>query len=107
MLRPNDTHRLTDRTLFMTTPHGVILTVEPRHAEAVAERLARFLPRWPVGHVAKGDYWIISPRYAETARLLVLVTTGQLLRLWSPSYPHALARLARYGRGAAASAVAA
>ena len=102
-----DPHRLTDRTLFVTTPHGIILTVEPRHAEAVAARLARFVPAYAFGHVTSGDYYLVTAKYAETTRLLVLVTTGALLRLSSPSYPHALARLARYGRGAAASAVAA
>ena len=99
--------RLTDRTLFVTTPHGIILTVEPRHAEAVAARLARFLPAYAFGHVTSGDYYLVTPKYAQTTRLIVLVTTGELLRLWSPSYPHALARLANYGRGTTTRAVAA
>ena len=99
--------RLTNRTLFITTPSGVAFTVEPRHSEAIAERLARFLPAYAVGHVANGDYWLVIPKYAETVRLIVLVTTGEMLRLWAASYPAALARLARYGRGATARAVAA
>ena len=91
-------HRLNTSTVFVVTPHGALFTVDPTHAAAVAARLARFLPGWAFGHVASGDYYLVTPKYAETARLITLVTTGELLRLWSPSYPHALARLARYGR---------
>jgi len=107
-LHPGTTpHRLTDRTLFVTTPHGVVFSVDPTHAAAVAARLARFLPAYAFGHVASGDYYLVTPKYAETTRLLVLVTTGALLRLWAESYPAALARLANYGRQATTRAVAA
>jgi len=91
-------HRLADRTILISCPHGALLTVEPRHAEAVAERLARFLPRWAFGHVASGDYYLVTPKYAEAARLIVLVSTGTMLRLGAESYPAALARLAQHGR---------
>jgi len=105
---PSITHpRLTDRTILITTPHGIVLTIDPTHAEAVADRLARFVPAYAFGHVASGDYYLVIPKYAETARILVLVTTGALLRLWAESYPAALARLARYGRGATTMARAA
>ena len=99
--------RLTNRTLFITTPSGVIFTVEPQHTEAIAECLTRFLPAYAVGHVANGDYWLVTPKYAETVRVIVLVTTGEMLRLWAESYPAALARLAGYGRGVKTLAVAA
>jgi hypothetical protein len=104
---PTSDHRLNTSTVFVVTPHGALFTIDPTHAEAVADGLTPHIPAWTFGHVARGDYWLVTPRYAETARVLVLATTGALLRLWSPSYPQALARLARYGRGAAASAVAA
>ena len=71
---PTSDHRLNTSTVFVITPHGALFTVDPTHAEAVADRLARFVPAWAVGHVATGDYWLVTPRYAETVRLLVLVT---------------------------------
>jgi len=93
--------RLTDATLFVTAPGGVIFSIDPQHAERCAERLARFIPDWARSYVAAGGYWVVTARYAETARLVLLVTCGTMLRLWAPSYPAALGRLARRGRIAA------
>ncbi len=92
-------HRLTTRTLFVTAPGGVVISVAPEHTEAIAERFARLIPTHAIGHVAAGDYWLVTERYAETARRIMLITSGEMLRLWAPSYPAALERLARWGRG--------
>ncbi len=89
-------NRVTARTRFIIVPGtGALFTVEPEHTALVAERLARFIPGWAIAHVKAGDYWLVVPRYAETARWIVLITCGSLLRMWADSYPDALARLAR------------
>src|SRR4051812_13156986 len=89
----------TRRSVFITTDAGAVFTIEAQFADAAAERLERFIPHWALAHVRAGDYWVVTARFAETARLVLLVTCGSVLRLWSPSYPAALARLARFGRG--------
>ncbi len=96
-----------NRTFFIATPHGALVAVAPEHAVGVAERLARHIPDYAVGHVAVGDYSLILPRHAEAVRQIVLATTENPTQLWAESYAAALALLARDGRGAAGLAVAA
>jgi hypothetical protein len=93
---PRNRTRLSTRTRFIIVPgSGALFTVEPQYADLVAERLARYIPGWALVHVEAGDYWLVVPRFAETARWVVLITCGSLLRMWAESYPAALARLAR------------
>jgi len=89
---------LTGATIFVTAPGGVVFSIDPQFTTTCAERLARFIPDWALSYVAAGDYWIVTARYAETARWVLLITCGTMLRLWAPSYPAALGRLARHGR---------
>jgi len=108
ILRPNHSQRkstspqrLTNATVFVTAPGGVLFSIDPQHADRCAERLARFIPWFKLSHVANGDYWIVMASHAETARWILLTECGTMLRLWAPSYPAALGRLARRGRIAA------
>lgn len=95
------------RSRFIITPQGALFTIETEYADLVAERLTRFIPRWALVHIEAGDYWLVVPRFAETARWVVLITCGSLLRMWADSYPAALARLAHWGHGATSRKVAA
>ena len=96
-------HRpLNTRTVFVTAPGGVVFTVAPEHADLCAERLARFIPHYAIGHVAAGNYFVVTEAYSETARWIVLITAGEMLRLWAPSYPAAVGRLSHHGRVVAA-----
>ena len=90
---PHAPHRLTTRTILLTIPTGVIFSVDPTHEAEVIARLHRLIPGWAWSHIEAGGYFIGSPRYAETIRVLLLVSTGTMLRMWAESYPAALARL--------------
>jgi len=89
---------LNGSTIFVTAPGGVLFTIDPAYADLCTERLIKFIPDFARAHVAAGDYWIVAEKYAETARKILLLTTGTMLRLWAPSYTAALGRLARRGR---------
>jgi hypothetical protein len=93
------------RSRFIITPNGALFTVEPEYDDLVAERLARFIPHWALAYIEAGDYWLVVPRFAETARWVLLITCGSLLRMWAESYPAALARLARRARVTAGEGV--
>jgi hypothetical protein len=101
--RKTTSHKsINSRTIFVTAPGGVLFTIDPQHADPCAERLTRFIPDYACSHVTAGDYWIVTEQYAETARKILLLTTGTMLRLWAPSYAAALGRLAHHGRVTAA-----
>lgn len=89
---------LNSSTIFVTASGGALFTIDPQHTDLCTERPTRFIPDYARSHVTAGDYWIVIEQYAETARKILLLTTGTMLRLWAPSYAAALGRLAHHGR---------